>query len=447
MCGIIGVYSAEEVSRDLFYGLSTLQHRGQESCGIAVADGDTITSHRNMGLVQDSFSEEQLDSMKGTLGIGHVRYSTAGGSNECNIQPLLGFSKGKRIALAHNGNLINSQLLRTRLEEEGMMFQSTADTEVILYLLSRYYNGDIREAVVKTMDLIRGAYSLVVVLDGQLVALRDPNGFRPLVMGKRGGDYIFASENSAIDVLGGKFLRDIRPGEMVIIKDGKETSYWYESKEPMASCIFEHIYFARNDAVIDGLNAYEFRVRTGELLAKEQPVEADMVVPVPDSGWPGAIGFSKASGIALMEGLVKNRYVGRTFIKPTQKEREMAVKLKLNPLERVVRGKKVVLVDDSIVRGTTSKRLINSLREAGVEEIHMRITSPPVAHSCYFGIDTPRRTSLIAADNDVETIRREIGADSLGFISIEGLKEAAQMEFNFCKACFDGRYPIDVCLL
>lgn len=447
MCGIVGIYSKEPVSRDLFFALSTLQHRGQESCGIAISNGEDISSHRNMGLVHENFTKEQLNAMKGTIGIGHVRYSTAGGSTECNIQPLLGFSKGRRVAIAHNGNLINSQILTTRLEEEGMMFQTTSDTEVILYLIARYYNGNMREAIEKTMGIIKGAYSLVIMLEDKLVAVRDPYGFRPLVMGKRGEDYIFASENAVIEVLGGTFIRDVAPGEIVIVKDGEATSHMVEHSAPMSSCIFEHIYFARNDATIDGLNAYEFRVRTGELLAEEQPVTADVVIPVPDSGWPGAIGFANQSGIPIMEGLVKNRYVGRTFIKPTQKEREMAVKLKLNPLERVVKGKSVVLVDDSIVRGTTSKRLINSLREAGVKEVHMRITSPPVTHSCYFGIDTPRRTSLIAAHNDVEAIRQEIGADSLGFISIEGLKKASTVDFKFCKACFDGNYPIDPCII
>lgn len=447
MGGIVGLYAKEEVSRDLFYGLSSLQHRGQESCGIAISDGKTISSHRSLGLVHENFTEENLSAMKGSLGIAHVRYSSAGESSEYNTQPMLGFSKGRRIAIANNGNLINSQLLRTRLEEDGMMFQSNSDTEVILYLIARYYNGDMKEAIFKTMDHIRGAYSLVVMTESKLVAVRDPNGFRPLLLGKRGDDYIIASEDAAIEVLGGRVIRDIAPGEVLVIKEDQEFSHHYESDEPMASCIFEHIYFARNDATIDGVNAYEFRVKTGELLAKEHPVQADIVVPVPDSGWPGAIGYARESKIPIMEGLVKNRYVGRTFIKPTQKEREMAVKLKLNPLERVIKGKSVVLVDDSIVRGTTSKRLITSLREAGVKEVHMRITSPPVTHPCYFGIDTPRRTSLIAANNDVEGICREIGADSLGFISMEGLKKAAGEEFHFCKACFDGDYPIDACII
>ena len=447
MCGIVGVYSNEPVVRDLFYALNTLQHRGQESCGIAVSDDKDISCHKGMGLVQEVFREENIQNMNGNIGIGHVRYSTAGGSYEYNTQPLLGFSKGKRIAIAHNGNLINNQLLKTRLEEDGMMFQTTIDSEVILYLISRYYNGNMLDAVKKTMDLIKGAYSLVVMLKDKMVAVRDPYGFRPLVMGRRGDDYIFASETGVIDVLGGEYIRDLEPGEIVIVKDNKMESHMYEHKAPMSTCIFEHIYFARPDATIDGLNAYSFRVKTGEILAKESPVDADVIVPVPDSGWPGAIGFSSKSGIPIMEGLVKNRYMGRTFIKPTQREREIAVKLKLNPIVDVVKGKKVVLVDDSIVRGTTSKRLIESLRAAGAKEVHMRITSPPVTHSCYFGIDTPRRKNLIAAHSTVQEICDNIGADSLGFISIDALREAAGREFKFCKACFDGKYPLDPCVL
>lgn len=448
MCGIVGVYSKEPVARDLFYGLNTLQHRGQESCGLAVSHGKDMHCHKGMGLVQEVFREDILKTLtKGNVGIGHVRYSTAGGSTEFNTQPLLGFSKGNRVAMAHNGNLINSQLLRTRLEEDGMMFQTTIDSEVILYLISRYYNGDMVEAVEKTMNYIKGAYSVVILMEDTLVAFRDPYGFRPLVMGKRGDDYIFASETGVIDVLGGEFVRDIEPGEIVIVKDGEMKTHITSQIAPMSSCIFEHIYFARTDAILDGVNTYEFRVKTGEILAKEHKVDADIIVPVPDSGWPGAIGFSKESGIPIKEGLVKNRYMGRTFIKPTQKEREIAVKLKLNPIAQVVKGKKVVLVDDSIVRGTTSKRLIQSIRAAGAKEVHMRITSPPVTHPCYFGIDTPRRKSLIAANSTVDEIREEIGADSLGFISIDGLREAAGKDYKFCKACFDGEYPLDPCVL
>ncbi len=447
MCGIVGVYSKEPVARDLFYALNTLQHRGQESCGIAVSDGTDINCHKAMGLVQEVFREEDIQKLDGNIGIGHVRYATAQGSFAYNTQPLLGFSKGKRIAIANNGNLINNQILKTRLEEDGMMFQTTVDSEIILYLISRYYNGNMVEAVKKSMDLIKGAYSLVVMLKDKMVAVRDPYGFRPMVMGRRGEDYIFATETGVIDVLGGQYIRDLKPGEIIIVKDGEMQSHMYEHNSPMSICIFEHIYFARTDANIDGLNSYYFREKTGKLLAKESPVDADIVVPVPDSGWPAAIGFASESGIPIMEGLVKNRYMGRTFIKPTQKEREIAVKLKLNPIAGIVKDKKIVLVDDSIVRGTTSKRLIESLREAGAKEVHMRITSPPVTHSCYFGIDTPSRKSLIAANSTVQEICDTIGADSLGFISLGGLKEAAGEGYEFCKACFDGKYPIDPCVL
>lgn len=447
MCGIVGIYGKEAVARDLYYGLFSLQHRGQESCGLAVMNGPNLSYHRGMGLVSEIFEEENIRSLKGNIGIGHVRYSTAGGSFEYNTQPLMGFCKGGRVSIAHNGNLVNSKILRERLEDEGMMFQTTIDSEVILYLITRYYRGDIVESVKTTMDYIKGAYSLVVVLENKLVALRDPNGFRPLIMGKRGEEYIFASESSVIDIMGGEVIRDLEPGEIIVVENSKVKSYFYEKKCKKTSCIFEHIYFARNDAVIDQIKVYDFRVKTGEILARENPLEADIVIPVPDSGWAGALGYSKESGLPLMEGLVKNRYVGRSFIKPTQKERETAVKLKLNPQRSVVEGKSIVLVDDSIVRGTTSKKLIESLKKAGAKEVHMRITSPPVKYSCYFGIDTPRRSQLIASSKSIEEIGRAIGADSIGFLSIEGMNEAVEGREEFCKACFDGKYPVDPVIL
>lgn len=443
MCGIIGIYSNERnVSKDLYYGLFSLQHRGQESCGIAVSN-DQVKYHRGMGLVSEVFSEEKLSKLHGNVGIGHVRYSTAGGSHEQNSQPLVGSCKSGKLALAHNGNLINSGILKERLEDEGLMFQTSIDSEVILYLIARYYRDDIVDSIKKTMDYIKGAYSLVLMTEDELIAVRDPNGFRPLVMGRMGDDYIFASENSAIEILGGEVVRDLEAGEIVVIKDGIEYSHNYENVNEKTTCIFEHIYFARNDATIDELNAYEFRVKAGKILAKDYPVDADVVIPVPDSGWAGAIGYSLESEIEFKEGLVKNRYVGRTFIKPTQEERELSVKLKLNPLKKVIEGKRVVLLDDSIVRGTTSKQLIESMRKAGAKEVHLRVTSPPVKYSCYFGIDTPRRSKLIASNNSVEEIRQIIGADSLEFLSIEGMKRAMDMDDRFCKACFDGKYPID----
>ena len=397
-----------------------------------------------MGLVGDIFTEKELKKLTGTMGIGHVRYSTAGGSHLANCQPLVGSCRKRKLALAHNGNLVNANYLKDMLEEDGYMFQANSDTEVILYILARYYKGDIVESLKLTMDYIKGAYSLVIMGEEELVAVRDPHGFRPIVLGKRGDDFIFASENAAIDILGGEVIRDVEPGEIIVVKDGEMKSYHYsENYKPLKkSCIFEHIYFARNDATIDKVNAYDFRIKCGEMLYKNDSIKADIVVPVPDSGWPGAIGYSNISGVPLTEGLVKNRYIGRTFIKPTQEEREIGVKIKLNPLSSIVKGKSVVLVDDSIVRGTTSKLIIKSLRDAGASEIHLRITSPPVKYSCYYGIDTPKRSNLIASQNSIEEIKDYIGCDSLEFLSIEGMLEATENKSTFCKACFDGEYPV-----
>lgn len=448
MCGVIGIYSKEDVSRKLFYGLNSLQHRGQESAGITTSNGEDLVRHRGMGLVMDVFNQESLNTVKGNLGIGHVRYSTAEGRHDFNTQPFMGFAKGEMMSISHNGNLINYQILRSRLEEEGMMFQTTNDAEVILYLISRYFNGDIIEAIKKTMDLIEGAYSVTLLLKDKIVAFRDPFGIRPLVLGRDGEDFIVASENAPIEIIGGEMIRDLEPGEIVIIDETGVHSHKHSKAEKEKNCIFEYVYFARNDATLDEINSYTFRRRCGEILWKESPCQVDLVVPVPDSGIPSAIGYAQASEIPYGEGLVKNRYMGRTFIKPTQKEREMAVKLKLNPLVDVVKGKSIVLLDDSIVRGTTSRKLIDRLREAGAKEVHMRITSPPVCHPCYYGIDTPSRKNLIAANQSIEEIRENIGADSLSFISLEGLASAGKKEVGrFCTACFDGEYPVDPIVL
>lgn len=448
MCGIIGIFSNKEVSKKVFYGLNTLQHRGQESAGMAVFDGERIRLEKGMGLVYDIFDENSINKLNGNLGIGHVRYSTAGGSFEYNTQPLIAFTKGKEISLAHNGNLINHQILRTRLEEEGMMFQTNIDTEVMLFLIARYYKGDIVEAVKKTMSIIKGAYSVVLIIDGKLVAFRDPNGFRPLILGEGDDSEItIASENAPLEIIGVKSKRDIEPGEIVVVDNDGINSYFYE-KDKERHCIFEYVYFSRNDATLDDINSYNFRRRCGEILSKEAPVDADLVVPVPDSGTPGAIGFSQETGIPFAEGLVKNRYMGRTFIKPTDEERQISVKMKLNPLEVVLKDKKIVIVDDSIVRGTTSKNLIMRMKQAGAKEVHMRIVSPPVKYPCYYGIDTPSRKNLIAANYSVDEIKEKIGADSLAFISMEGMIEAAQKsEDIFCKACFNGDYPVDPIVL
>lgn len=444
MCGIIGIYSDKSIAKELYYGLFSIQHRGQESCGMAVMGDDKIKYKKDMGLVGEVFKEEEIESLDGNMGIGHVRYSTAGGSHISNCQPFVGTCRKRNLAISHNGNLVNANYLKDMLEEDGYMFQTDSDTEVILYILARYYKGDIVESLKLTMDYIKGAYALVILSDDELVAVRDPNGFRPLIMGKKGDEYIFASENCAIDILGGEVIRDVEPGEIVVVKDGKMKSYHYSEnlKSVKRSCIFEHIYFARNDATIDNVNAYDFRVKCGERLAQNDDIKADIVVPVPDSGWPGALGYANASGVRVSEALVKNRYVGRTFIKPTQEEREIAVKIKLNPLKSMIKDKSIVLVDDSIVRGTTSKRLVKSLREAGAKEIHLRITSPPVEYSCFYGIDTPNRSNLIASNHSVEEMRKHIGCDSLKFLDIEGMIEATESETTFCKACFDGDYAV-----
>ncbi|EFI41846.1 MULTISPECIES: amidophosphoribosyltransferase [Peptoniphilus] len=445
MCGIIGIYSNSNVNKKLFYGLNSLQHRGQESCGITVSNGESLKREKGMGLVIDVFNENRLNVLEGNLGIGHVRYSTAGGSHDYNTQPLMAFARGIEMSLAHNGNLINHQILRTRLEEDGIMFQTGIDTEVILFLIARYYKGDIVDAVKKTMGIIKGAYSIVLLLKDKLIAFRDPMGIRPLVLGQtESGDVIFSSENAPIEIIGAQVKRDILPGEIVVVDENGIKSHFIEGAKKPKHCIFEYVYFARNDATLDKVNSYNFRRRCGELLSIEAPCDVDLVVPVPDSGIPSAIGYSQEAKIPFAEGLVKNRYMGRTFIKPTQEEREMAVALKLNPLRHVIEGKRIVLLDDSIVRGTTSANLIKRMRESGAKEVHLRITSPPVEYPCYYGIDTPSRINLIAANNSVEEIREKIGADSLAFLSMDGLQRATLIrDDRFCKACFNGNYPVD----
>ena len=436
MSGILGVYSDKQVSKELYYGIYSMQHRGQESCGIAIYDEEAkeVVYKKEKGLVGDAFKEDELKNYKGNLGIAHV----------ANTQPFVGSCRNRNLAIVDNGSLVNANYLRETLEEEGFMFQTNSDAEVILHILARYYKGDIVEAVKVTMDYIKGSYTLAIICDDSLVAVRDPHGFRSLLLGKKGNEYLIASENSAIEILGGEVIRDVEPGEIIVIKDGELKSYNYSDtyKPVKKSCIFEHVYIARNDATLDDLNAYEFRINCGAYLAKNEDVKADCVVPVPDSGWASAIGYANESGLQLSEGLVKNRYVGRTFIKPTQEEREIAVRIKLNPLVPAIKGKSIILVDDSIVRGTTSKQLIKSLKEAGAKEVHLRITSPPVKYPCYYGIDTPTRESLLAASHSVEEMREYIGCDTLKFISIEGMKEAAKGMNTFCTSCFDGDYPV-----
>jgi len=454
-CGVFGVYTKEDdvsvkefdTARMTYYGLFALQHRGQESAGIAVNSKGTILYRKEMGLVTEVFDDVVLDYLKGHAAIGHVRYSTTGGNSAENAQPLvLKYTKG-HMALAHNGNLTNAKRLRKELEEVGNIFQTTTDSEVIAALLSRArikYNT-IEDALVEVMTRIEGAYSLLVMTPHKLIAARDPLGMRPLVIGKKGDTYILSSESCAFDALGIELVRDVKAGEIVIINDQGLKSIQTPAAKTSSMCIFEYVYFARPDSIMQGLEVYNTRYKAGEILYNEHPVEADVVVGVPDSGLAAALGFSQASGIPVVGGFMKNRYVGRTFIQPNQALRELGVHLKLNPIRSLIKGKRVVMIDDSIVRGTTSRRIVNLLKDAGATEVHVRISSPPVKHSCYFGIDTPERQKLVASNHTVNEICELICADSLGYISREGLiKSCEGADTNFCTSCFTGNYPVEI---
>lgn len=452
-CGVFGMYDFDggDVASTIYYGLFALQHRGQESCGIAVSDTQgpkgKVISHKDMGLVHEVFSEENLSVMHGDIGVGHVRYSTAGSSTRENAQPLvLNYVKGT-LALAHNGNLINATELRKDLEYTGAIFQTTIDSEVIAYHIARerLKSKSVEEAVGRACRKIKGAYSLVVMSPRKLIGARDPYGFKPLCIGKRDNAYILASESCALDTVGAEFVRDVLPGETVTITPEKGIVSDLSRvlpKEQEARCIFEYIYFARPDSHIDGVSVYESRVRAGRFLAMDSPVEADIVVGVPESGNAAAYGYSLQSGIPYGTVFVKNSYVGRTFIKPKQSSRESSVRVKLNVLKNVVEGKRVIMIDDSIVRGTTSSPIIKLLRDAGAAEVHVRISSPPFLWPCYFGTDIPEREQLIAYKHSIEEICRIIGADSLGYLRIERLEEMVD-GLNLCKGCFNGNYPME----
>jgi len=446
-CGIIGIYNPKEykdISRLTYFGLIALQHRGQESAGIAVSNGK-MHYYKEMGLVQEVFSDQILDRLEGNVSIGHVRYSTTGESYVANAQPLVVQYKGGSIALAHNGNLINASSLRDELEDKGSIFQTSIDSEVIANLIARNYKLGFKEAIIHSVQRIKGAYALTIICENKLIGVRDPNGLRPLCVGRLGDGYVLASESCALDVTGAEFIRDIEPGEMVVIDENGIDSIKFDNNTRKALCSFEFVYFARPDSNLDGKSVYNSRRNAGRILAKEHPADADMVIAVPDSGTVAAEGYAEGSGIPFGEGLVKNRYVGRTFIKPDQKTRELAVRLKLNPLKLNLKDKRIVLIDDSIVRGTTSKRIVSMLKDAGATEVHVRVSSPPVKHSCFFGIDTPEQKKLVGAQFTVEEIREMIGADSLGYISVEGLYESIGMSpDSLCKACFDGNYPMEV---
>lgn len=449
-CGVFGMYDLDggDVASSIYYGLFALQHRGQESCGIAVSDTEgpkgKVLSQKGMGLVNEVFHAEGLEKLKGNIGVGHVRYSTTGASNSQNVQPLvLNYVKGT-LMLAHNGNLVNANKLREEMEYTGAIFHTTIDTEVIAYLIARerLKTPTAEEAVKCAMRKLQGAYSIIISSPRKLIGARDPYGFRPLVIGKRDNSYILASETCALDAVDAEFIRDVKPGEIVMLDaDGIQSDETLCHTTP-AKCIFEYIYFARPDSYLDGVSVYNSRIMAGKILAQMHPADADIVVGVPESGNVAAMGFSAQSGIPYGTAFMKNSYVGRTFIKPKQSARESSVKIKLNVMKEVVRGKRVVMVDDSIVRGTTSERIVRMLKAAGATEVHVRISSPPFLHPCYFGTDVPSCDQLIAHNNTVDEICKMIGADSLGYLDGERLHELIGGDRGYCDACFSGKYPV-----
>lgn len=451
-CGVFAIYSKEmtDVAVQTYIGLYALQHRGQESCGIVVNDRGVFTHHKDLGLVHEVFDRDTLNKLgEGNIAIGHVRYSTTGNSNRSNAQPLVVRHMKGPLAIAHNGNLVNARELREEYELKGGIFHSTNDTEVISYAITeqRLVCSSIEEAVEKAVGRLKGAFSIVVMSPKKLIAARDPFGFRPLSLGRLGDSYVVASETCAFDSIGAEFVRDLLPGEIIVIDEtGVRSIQTYCGTEKSAMCVFEYVYFARPDSVLEGASVHRARLRAGEFLWKEHPVEADVVVGVPDSGLDAALGLSRASGIPYGVGFIKNRYVGRTFIQPNQTDRTNSVKIKLNVLRDTVRDKRVILVDDSIVRGTTSKRIVNLIREAGAKEIHMRISCPPFKNPCYFGTDIDSRDKLIACRMSVDEIAKEIGADSLGYLSVDSVRKLAipEAKCGFCDGCFTGNYPCAV---
>lgn len=447
-CGVVGIMSPgqKNVAKDIYFGLHSLQHRGQESAGIASNMYGNINCYKEMGLVQEVFDDEIMSKLPGDIGIGHVRYSTAGGSRVINAQPIVVYSKFGSLALAHNGNLVNAVALRNQMEDEGYIFQTDIDTEVIAALIARNLrNGSVEEAVQKTCRIAKGGFALVMTIGNKLIGVRDPHGIRPLCIGKTENGWVLASESCVFALQGAEFVRDVKPGEMVVFEDGEMKSIMYGPEEDRM-CSFEYVYFARTDSHIDGVGVYESRREAGRILAREDKddTDADLVIAVPDSGTVAAIGYAEESGIPFGEGFVKNRYVGRTFIQPTQEMRELSVMMKLNVLKENIEGKRMVMIDDSIVRGTTSVKIAKMLRKAGVKEIHMRISSPPVAYPCYMGIDTPDRDKLMAANKTVEEMREHIGVDSLKFLPVEGLKACIGKGDGVCTTCFTGDYPVEL---
>ncbi len=442
-CGIFGIWNHPEAANVTYLGLYALQHRGQESAGIAVTDGQAFHVERAMGWVADVFSRERLKRLPGTRAIGHVRYSTAGSSNLRNAQPISANTSHGSVAIGHNGNLINAEQLRQDLERDGAVFQSSSDTEVILHLLARAEGPSLVQQLPRALAHVKGAYTLLLLTPTCMVGLRDPSGFRPLSLGRLGDGWILASETCALDLLEAEFVRDVEPGEMVVIDDTGVASYRPFRPQERLQCVFEYIYFARPDSVLWGRNVHTVRKAFGHQLAREHPVEADLVIAVPDSGVGAALGYSEESGIPYDSGLVRNHYVGRTFIEPSHGIRHFGVKVKLNPNREVLAGRRVVVVDDSIVRGTTSRKIVKMIRASGATEVHVRISSPPIQWPCYYGIDTPTRKELIGSSHDVSEIRRYLGADTLGYLSLEGTLKATGNDPNqFCHACFSGQYKV-----
>ncbi|MDH4163552.1 MAG: amidophosphoribosyltransferase [Nitrospirota bacterium] len=441
-CGVFGVYGHPDASNLTYLGLYSLQHRGQESAGIVSSDGKKLYCQKEMGLVADIFTEDRIKKLPGHAAIGHNRYSTTGDSISINIQPILvNFALGG-LAVAHNGNLVNAGLLKAELEAYGSIFQSTMDSEVVIHLIAQSRLGTLHERIVDALQHLQGSYSLLLLSEEELVGIRDPHGFRPLVLGRAGEAYVLASETCALDLIEATYIREVEPGEMVIISSkGISSSFPFKKAEP-SHCIFEFIYFARPDSWVFGQNVYTTRKEFGRQLARETGVTADVVIPVPDSGVPAALGYAEEAGIPFDLGIIRNHYVGRTFIEPRQSIRHFGVKIKLNPVKDALKGKRVVVVDDSIVRGTTSKKIIKMIRNAGAAEVHMRISSPPTTHPCYYGIDTPTRQELIASSHSIEEIRRYITADTLGYISLEGVRKVVDRPMNYCVACFCGTYPV-----
>lgn len=479
MCGVFGIFGHDEAAKLVYLGLHALQHRGQESTGIVTSDGRQLFAHRGMGHVIDVYSEKQLSQLRGMHGIGHVRYSTSGASALRNAQPIaINYSSGS-LALAHNGNLTNADTLRQELEERGSIFQSSSDTEVIVHLIAKSNQSSVVDRVADALQHVKGAYSLVCLTESSLIAVRDPMGIRPLCLGKLGDNYVVASEAASLELIDGRFVRDIAPGEMLVITGDGIRSEFPFAEAPRRSCIFEMVYFARPDATIDGINVYQARKNLGRALARESGVEADMVIPVPDSGVPATVGYAEAAGIPFEMGLVRSHYVGRTFIEPEQSIRHFGVRLKLSPIADVIRGKRVVVVDDSIVRGTTSRKIVKMLRGAGAREVHMRIASPPTQWPCFYGVDTPTRSELIASTHTLEEVNQYITSDSLAYLTLDSLTQSVMAAYkkseitdessieressladprpvrrrlntvremtstSFCHACWSGKYPID----